>query len=366
MKALILVGGYGTRLRPLTINRPKPLVEFCNKPMVMHQIEQLVKAGVDHIILAVSYMVGTMNKFVEEQEKLLGIKITLSHETKPLGTAGPLKLAEKHLLGESDDGEPFFVLNSDIICDYPFRELLEFHKDHCHEGTIVVTRVEEPSKYGVVVYDSATKNQIESFVEKPKEFVSNKINAGIYLFNKSILKRIESDVATSIERIIFPEMARDGQLHAMVLKGYWMDIGQPPDYLKGMSLFLRASAEGNVQNVVVEGSKIVGNVLIHKSAIIGKDCQIGPDVCIGPNVIIDDGLLIKRSTILEGSRLKSHSRIDNSIVGWNCIVGRWVQMENTCVLAENIQIEDEVYLNGAKVLPNKTISTSVHEPSVIM
>lgn len=367
MKAIILVGGYGTRLRPLTINKPKPLVEFANKPMVMHQIDQLVKVGVKHIILAVSYMVDMMNQFVEEQEKILGIKITLSHETKPLGTAGPLKLAQTHLLDHhgDDDGVPFFVLNSDIICEYPFQKMIEFHRSHCHEGTIVVTRVEEPSKYGVVVYELET-GRIDRFVEKPKEFVSNKINAGLYIFNKSILNRIQPDVATSIERVTFPSMAADGQLHAMDLDGYWMDIGQPVDYLRGLSLFLQWSRDKTEQSVNIEASRIVGNVLIDKSAIIGRDCLIGPDVCIGPNVIIEDGLLIKRSTILAGTRLKSHSRLDNCIVGWNCVIGKWVQMENTCVLAENVTIEDEVYLNGAKVLPNKTISSSVHEPSVIM
>ena len=116
----------------------------------------------------------------------MGIQVTFSLEEEPLGTAGPLALARKHL---TEDSEPFFVLNSDIICEFPFESLYKFHKSHGHEGTLVVTKVEEPSKYGVVVYDESGK--IEKFVEKPSEFVSNKINAGIYIFETSILNRIE-------------------------------------------------------------------------------------------------------------------------------------------------------------------------------
>jgi mannose-1-phosphate guanylyltransferase len=187
MKALILVGGYGTRLRPLTLTKPKPLVEFANKAMVLHQIEALQKVGVDHVILAVSYLSDMLEKEMSKEAKILGIKITMSQEVEPLGTAGPLALA-KHFFEETN--EPFFVLNSDVICDFPFEEMLNYHKTHAREGTILVTKVEEPSKYGVVVYDQDT-GRIRKFVEKPKEFVSNKINAGLYIFSPQILKRIE-------------------------------------------------------------------------------------------------------------------------------------------------------------------------------
>lgn len=388
MKAIILVGGYGTRLRPLTLNRPKPLVEFCNQPMMMHQIRHLVKVGVNHVILAVSYKADQMNKYVEEQEKILGIRITLSHESTPLGTAGPLALAREHLLEKidccnkdqaphtngivkddgdnnnlvKDDGVPFFVLNSDIICDYPFQSMIDFHKTHKAEGTIVVTRVEEPSKYGVVVYDQ--KGLVEKFVEKPREFVSNKINAGLYIFSKTILNRIQLK-PTSIEKETFPEMANSKQLYALDLEGYWMDVGQPGDYLKGMGLFLEWSHKTSNQ-YLASGEGIIGNVLIDPTAKIGKDCQIGPDVCIGPNVLIEDGVLIRRCTILSGSKLRSHSRLDECIIGWNCVIGKWVRMENTCVIGEGVEVKDEIYLNGARILPNKTMSSSVHEPSVIM
>lgn len=228
MRALILVGGYGTRLRPLTLSRPKPLVEFANKPILLHQIEALVQAGVTEVILAVSYRAEQMEMELSVEAKKLGITLVFSHETEPLGTAGPIALAAEHLKKSS---EPFFVLNSDIICEFPFRELAQFHNNHGKEGTIVVTRVEEPSKYGVVVYKD--NGCIENFIEKPQEFISNKINAGLYILNPSVLNRIKLQ-PTSIEKEVFPGMANDGVLYAYELQGFWMDVGQPRDFLTGI------------------------------------------------------------------------------------------------------------------------------------
>lgn len=241
LRALILVGGYGTRLRPLTLSRPKPLVEFANKPMLLHQMEALVQAGVTQVILAVSYRAEEMEEELKEEAKKLGVKLIFSHEKEPLGTAGPLALAKEIL---DIDDEPFFVLNSDIICDFPFKELVAFHKHHGKEGTIVVTKVEEPSKYGVVLYGEQGK--IESFIEKPQEFVSNKINAGMYILSPSVLRRIQLR-PTSIEKEVFPDMAREGQLYAMELQGFWMDVGQPKDFLTGM--YIKASIEKSLSNV---------------------------------------------------------------------------------------------------------------------
>jgi len=176
----------------------------------------------------------------------------------------------------------FFVLNSDISCQYPLEELLKFHKQHGKEGTIMVTKVQEPSKYGVVV--SNKEGQIQQFIEKPQIFVGNRINAGIYIFNKEILDRIKLE-PTSIERVIFPQMAKENKLYSMDLEGYWMDIGQPLDYLIGTSLYLHHQKQNNL---------LKETVLISPSAKIGKDCLIGPDVVIGDDVIIGDGVRIKK------------------------------------------------------------------------
>ncbi|XP_065828878.1 mannose-1-phosphate guanyltransferase beta-A-like [Oscarella lobularis] len=359
MKALILVGGYGTRLRPLTLSSPKPLVEFANKPILMHQVEALVKAGVKHVILAVSYRAELLEEELLVHEKRLGIKITLSHEKEPLGTAGPLALAKDEL---SVDSEPFFVLNSDVICDYPFEDMVKFHKSHGKEGTIMVTKVDEPSKYGVVVYKS--DGQIEKFAEKPKVFVSNKINAGLYIFNLAILDRI-SLRPTSIEKEIFPAMAQANELYAMDLAGFWMDIGQPKDFLTGMCMYLKSLQDKDPEKLY-KGNGIVGNVLVDPSATIGQGCRIGPNVVIGPDVKIEDGACISRCTLLRGVQVKSHSWLHSSIIGWKSCVGRWVRLENVSVLGENVSIHDELYINGARILPHKDITVSVPDPQIIM
>ncbi|XP_033744992.1 mannose-1-phosphate guanyltransferase beta-like [Pecten maximus] len=360
MKALILVGGYGTRLRPLTLSCAKPLVEFGNKPMLLHQLEALVEAGVTHIVLAVSYRADQMEQELRNVEKKLGVKIIISLESEPLGTAGPLALAKDHL---NKDNEPFFVLNSDVICDFPFKQMVQFHKHHGREGTIMVTKVDEPSKYGVVIYD-AENGRIQRFVEKPQEYVSNKINAGMYIFNPSILDRIPLE-PTSIEKDVFPNMASDSDLYAMELQGFWMDVGQPKDFLTGMCMFL-GSLRQKSPDQLHSGEGIVGNVLVDPSAKIGKNCRIGPNVTIGPDVVIEDGVCVKRCTILKGATIKSHSWLESCIIGWKCVLGRWVRMENVSVLGEDVTVKDELYINGGRILPHKTIGTSVPEPQIIM
>ncbi|XP_065175097.1 mannose-1-phosphate guanyltransferase beta-like [Sycon ciliatum] len=360
MKALILVGGFGTRLRPLTLSKPKPLVEFGNKPIVLHQIEALAAAGVRHVVLAVSYRAELLQSEMKIQEEKLGIRITISQEDEPMGTAGPLAVAREILAA---DDEPFFVLNSDITCNYPFKQMIEFHKAHGKEGSLVVTKVEEPSKYGVVVYDSKS-GEIQRFVEKPQTFVSNKINAGMYIFSPKMLSRIPLR-PTSIEKEIFPVMAQDNNLYAMELDGFWMDIGQPKDFLTGMCMYLGSLRQLSPDRLY-SGEGVVGNVLVDPSAKIGSQCRIGPDVVIGPGVVVDDGACISRCTVLEGARVKSHSWLKSSIIGWRSCVGKWVRMENISVLGEDVIIQDELFINGGIILPHKNIGVSVVEPRIVM
>ncbi|XP_068551169.1 mannose-1-phosphate guanyltransferase beta isoform X1 [Anas acuta] len=253
--------------------------------------------------------------------------------------------------------------HSDVICEFPFAALARFHRQHGGEGSLVVTRVEEPAKYGVVVSEADT-GRICRFVEKPRVFVSNKINAGLYIFSPGILRRIQLR-PTSIEKEIFPAMAQEGQLYAMELQGFWMDIGQPKDFLTGMCMYLQALRAQHPEKLH-SGPGVVGNVLVDPSAKIGANCVIGPNVTIGAGVVVEDGVRIKRCTVLEGARIRSHSWLESCIVGWSCSVGQWVRMENVTVLGEDVIVNDELYLNGANVLPHKSITESVPEPRIIM
>lgn len=252
------------------------------------------------------------------------------------------------------------MLNSDVVCDYPFQALADFHKSHGDEGTIVVTKVEEPSKYGVVVHQPAHPSRIDRFVEKPVEFVGNRINAGIYILNPSILGRIELR-PTSIEQETFPAMTRDGQLHSFDLEGFWMDVGQPKDFLSGTCLYLSSLTKKGSKLLTPSTQSFVhgGNVMIDPSAKIGNNCRIGPNVTIGPNVVVGDGVRIQRSVVLEGSRIKDHAWIKSTIVGWHGTVGKWARLENVTVMGDDVTIADEVYVNGGSILPHKTIKANI-------
>jgi mannose-1-phosphate guanylyltransferase len=202
----------------------------------------------------------------------------------------------KDILGKDD--KPFFVLNSDVICEFPFKKLADFHAEAGGVGTILVTRVEEPSKYGVVV-NYPESSVIDRFVEKPKNFVSNLINAGMYIFSTSVLDMIEP-VPTSMEKEIFPKLAANKTLHSMVLPGFWMDVGQPKDFLTGMGLFLTATSKHDPQSLAV-GPQYIGHVMVDPTAVIGNNCKIGPNVVIGPKVVIGDGVRMSKTVVLESN-----------------------------------------------------------------
>lgn len=161
-------------------------------------------------------------------------------------------------------------------------------------------------------------------------------------------------------------MAEDCQLHSFDLKGFWMDVGQPKDYLTGVGLFLDSLAKHGSTELSASAPHIKGSVLIHPTAQIGKDCLIGPNVTIGPNVVIADGVRITKSAIFEGAVIQSHTSISSSIIGWRANIGKWVRVEGGSVLGDDVAINDELFINGACVLPHKGLSASVHSPQIIM
>ncbi|KAH8636404.1 nucleotide-diphospho-sugar transferase [Alternaria alternata] len=178
--------------------------------------------------------------------------------------------------------------------------------------------------------------------------------------NTSVLKRIELR-PTSIEQETFPAIVKDGLLHSFDLEGFWMDVGQPKDFLSGTCLYLSSLARRNAKLLTPASEPYVygGNVLIDPSAKIGKNCRIGPNVTIGPDVVIGDGVRLQRCVLLKNSRVKDHAWVKSSIVGWNSTVGKWARLENITVLGDDVTIGDEVYVNGGSVLPHKSIKQNV-------
>lgn len=308
-----------------------------------------------------------MMEFTKSVEDEYKVKITYSVEDTPLGTAGPLTLARAQL---ETDSEPFFMLNSDVACEFPLKKMLQFHRSHKREGTILVTPVEDPSKYGLVV--SNEDGMILQFLEKPdsntKTFPTNHINAGIYLLNKEVLKRLPSiPTNISIERKIFPEMVISNDLYAMRLDGYWMDIGQPLDFIKGTKHHLHFLRKTDTQALADSTTDytVHGNVMIDPTAKIGKGSVLGPDVVIGPNSVIGEGVRITNSTIMAGTKIASYARIGNSIIGWSCNIKAWAHLDK-CQLGEDVEVATETVLVGAIVCPHKGMKDSSFTTQVFM
>eukprot|EP01068_Selenidium_serpulae_P018366 Selendium_serpulae@DN6452_c0_g2_i1.p2 len=369
MKALILVGGYGTRLRPLTLSVPKPLIQFCNKSIVEHQINALVKAGVNHVILAVAYQPEAMDDALKELETKFGVKVTCSREEEPLGTAGPIRLA-KDIILEDDGSNCFFVCNSDVICEFPLGDMLKYHISHGGEGTVLVKKVENPSAYGVVVSDTDEPGRISRFVEKPQEFVGDNINAGLYILNKSVVDRIEPR-PTSIEKETFPAMAADKVLFGFQLNGYWADIGKPKDFLSGMQLYLdslkQAEIRGEKTDVVLsKGDNIEGNVLIDPTAIIEEGAVLGPYVTVGAGCRVGKGARLRNTAVMSDVKVSDYAWVKESIIGWKSNIGRWVRIEGLTVVGQDVTVAPECYINKALILPHKSIASSIHQEGQIV
>ena len=307
MKALLLVGGQATRLRPLSIYKPKCLFPLNNKPIIDHLLENLAKNGCTEAILAVNNLSQKIKNYLGNNAH--GIKITYSHEQTPLGTGGPIKLAEKQL-----NTEPFLVLNGDILSHIPYKELLNQHKP---KATITLKQVTDPTRYGVVKFGS--KNTILEFVEKPPKdkAPSNWINAGCYALSPPILDIIPKG-KVSIERQVFPILTSQGTLHGYKYNGPWIDIGVPQDYLQANKMLLE-----NQENSSIDPTTTTGSSNITSS-------------------IIWDKTKIKQATVT------------NSIIGSNVTIGKNVEITNS-VIADNVKIHDNVKIIDTKIWPDLRI-----------
>lgn len=364
MKALILVGGFGTRLRPLTQHLPKPLVKFCGLPMVEWQIKSLLKIGVTKIILAIGYKEDLMKKFMLEMKKKYNIEIICSVEKEPLNTGGPLKLAEKYLNPEKKFSKNqkknkenlFFVFNSDVVCEYPLQEMIDLHLSHKGKATILVTKVSNPSRFGIVVHDQ--KGLVSKFIEKPKEFVGDFINAGMYIFDLDILEEIELK-NISLERVIFPSLAERGLMYVKRLEGFWKDIGMPEDFLKATELllgFLETKNDKGFDGFFLKkgGSGFKGINLVHENAVVEEGALVGPFCVLHDNVVVGQHSRIRKSVVMENCLVQRNSRIFESILMNDCVVGKWAGVRN-CIFSDHVQVGEDCEVDGEKLLSGSKI-----------
>jgi len=366
MKALILAGGFGTRLRPLSCTRPKLMFPVVNRELLDWTLERLSKGGVDRVILAVSHMADALERSFRYSR--YGIEIVYSRESRPLGTGGPIKNAEGFLI---EDGEPFFVLNGDVFSDVDFVKLHEFHKDSGATATITLCEVEDPSRFGVV--ELSDKGKVMRFVEKPKreEAPSRLVNAGVYVLNPSILSSIPHGRKVFTERDVFPVLAREGSLSGYRFDGLWVDIGVPEDFFLVNRMMLdrlaadRPLVEKNVK--VHKTAEVIAPSAVGESSKVADDAVIGPYAVVGRNVEVGKGSRIEGSIVFQDTIVENFSSIRGAIVGEGAIVGRWVKMEEGCIVGDHAIVHDNVTLTkNVEICPFKEVSSSVLEPGKVI
>lgn len=299
MKALILAGGMGTRLRPLTFSTPKPLLPLLDRPMVMHIIDSLPKE-VDTVVLAVSYMKDHLESFFREHD--CGRRVVLVNEEEPLGTGGAIRNVRRHL----DD--TFFCFNGDIISSLDLRDLLSFHRKHGGIGTLSLWQVPDPSAFGVVGLDGS---RIINFQEKPAPgtAISDLINAGVYVFQPELLDHIPPGVV-SLERQVFPNILGKG-LHGYRFQGYWVDCGTPESYLRAQAELLEHGR--GLDRANKEKTKVIGLNYLDRADLRG--CVVGPHVCALPGSSVSEGSTVERSVLMEGAKVGKRCQISNCLIG---------------------------------------------------
>jgi mannose-1-phosphate guanylyltransferase len=355
VKALILAGGFATRLRPLSCSRPKTLFPLVNKPLLQWIFERLAQDGVDEAILAVN----ALTQFYIRQQKppKCGLKVHFSIDPpkKPLGTAGPVKKAEK-LIGHD---EPFIVLNGDIYADIDYKKLLEIHRKTNALATMALCTVEDPSHFGVA--ELCEGDCIKRFIEKPprRQASSNLINAGAYVLSPEVFDFIPEGRAVSIEREIFPKIVEAGRMVGCRINGLWMDIGKPTEYLQANKTIL-----DSIGNTLKKPDAGVFEsrypVAIDRGVVIGEKSVIGPYAVIGRNVKIGKNVTIISSVVFADTEIGDSVKLNGAIVGEGARIGRHADIGRGCIIADQVKVKENVRMNdGSTVCPAKEICENI-------
>jgi NDP-sugar pyrophosphorylase family protein len=367
LQAIVLVGGEGTRLRPLTYGTPKPMVPIHNVPFLARTMVRLYDAGIRDIILPAGYMPQAISDYFGDGSRL-GLNITYVIEEEPLGTAGALKNVESHITG------PFFVLNGDILTSLDLRAMIEYHEEKRGLGVLHLIHAEDPSAFGCVVHDE--NGRISQFIEKPPKGTepTNEVNAGTYLLEREVLRLIPPGRKVSIERETFPAILRQAQddkggvprqprddrgLYAFTTDDYWMDLGKPEHYLAAhrdilsgvMPLKLEPGITGNGASGV--RANIVPPVHIDPGVTMAISATVGPNVALGPGCTIGERAIVRDSVLWDDVRVGADAVIEESIIasrariGERARIGRGSVIGHDAVIDPDIDVGENARIGGA-------------------
>ncbi|HEX2069359.1 MAG TPA: NDP-sugar synthase [Actinomycetota bacterium] len=328
-KAVVLVGGEGTRLRPLTETIPKPLIPLVDRPFLSHLVSRLAGYGVQEVFLSSPYLEHTFAAFLRDARS--EIEVTWVHEATPLGTGGAVANAAAGI------DEPFFVLNGDILTDLDLAALARSHRENAASATIALTPVEDARPYGLVALGEG--DRVLEFREKPEQPIPGEVNAGTYVLHPRALDGVATDRPVSIEREVFPGLiARGEPMFGFVDRGYWMDLGTPDKYLQATFDAL----DGRIAGLAYAAPYIDDAANVSLLSQLGRWVVAGPDVAIGDHAEVEDSVLLAGSVVEEGARVR------RSILGPRSRVGREATVEGG-VLAEGATVRPRTASDGARV-----------------
>lgn len=332
MKAVILVGGLGTRLRPLTCNTPKPMIPLVNQPFIEHMLEKLRDQGIDEAILAVQYLADRFREALGDGERL-GMRVHIVEEPEPRGTAGAVKNVEHMLDGTT------FVFNGDVLTDLDLRAMLAYHRERGSKLTIALTPVEDPTAFGLVETDA--EGRIRRFIEKPNrdEVTTDMINAGTYLIEPEIFRYVPPAQHYMFERGLFPVVLQTGDpMYGYPSRAYWTDVGKPSTYLEVHHDILIGKVRYRFR-----GRQIADRVWLEDGAAIHDSAQIVGPVVLGPDVRLERGARI----------------IGPTVIGARCVIGKDVTIEGA-VLWEDNEIAEGASLRSCVVGRGNRIGAKAH------
>jgi mannose-1-phosphate guanylyltransferase len=359
MQAVILVGGEGTRLRPLTSTVPKPVVPLVDRPFIAFMLEWLRGHGIDDVIMSCGFLATSVRNVLGDGSAM-GIKLRFVEEPDPRGTAGALKYAERLL------DERFLMLNGDVLTDIDLTGQIAQHERTGARATLALAPVADPSAYGLVRLNE--DRSVRDFVEKPSpdRIDTNLISAGAYVLQREILDLVPPDRNVSIEREVWPRLIGAG-LYGFPADAYWLDIGTPERYLQGTFDIIEGNVETAVRArlgeswlAVAEGAEIHGRAVppavIERGAHVAPGAHVGSLVVLGENVRVGPGSTVERSVILSGAEIGANCTLRDCIVAAGCRVGPGSRIEGGAVLGEGVTVgADNTIARGARIFPGVTL-----------
>lgn len=349
IEAILLVGGQGTRLRPLTISTPKPMLPVAGFPCTEHQIARAREAGIGRIVLGTSYRAEVFEEYFDHGQRC-GVELVYAVEDAPLGTGGAIRNAAKYLTSGPD--EPVVIFNGDVLTGLDISGLISKWRESNADVALYLTRVPDPRAYGLVPTDES--GRVLEFLEKPttpEEIVTDQINAGCYVFRRSVIDSIPADRVVSVERETFPELlANQAKVIGVVDSGYWLDLGTPLAFAKGSADLV----QGFAPSPLLAG--VTGESFVSSSATVSQEAQLVNGTYVGPDVQIGQGSVIDASVIFPGVIIGERVQIRNSIISSSAQVFDEARITDS-VVAESATIGARSTLEpGARIFPAEEVA----------